>query len=839
MIKKDDFKKVTKIISNLINNYKNEVTLLIFIVTLYILFHYPINSLLTKFLIDSCLKYIYAQKWYNDLIYYNLILFLVYRVYTHWQKQYYLNRAYSILFSITIIYIINRTLQTWNFHSTYIFKHIYYSDILILLSVLTLILIFKTYYFKIYSKENSQKEEFGFITDRPIEDDNEDKLQYTNYANAIATKIVKTKAEKSFAIGVNGKWGTGKTSFLNLIKKKIKKENVEIILIDFCAWNTESHKSIMTDFFETFEEKLTHFNSNISKQISNYSEKLLLLNEIETTKPFYSFLSIFFGKTKTLSELKCDLEKNIENLNKKIIVFIDDLDRLDNSEINEVLKLIRNTADFKNTFFVVAYDKNYITNALTNLNTYNKEGFLEKIFQVEINLPYYEKSELCKKLFENLLLFFPDKKDLLENCVLRKKIDGEINIIYENIHSMRDVILLSNSLILNYENLKGNVDFNNLMYLEILRIKYPNIYDILKNKNDEFIYFDKKSNGYYNLRSIESETTLYKILDSNNIEINIDFLSINKIKQIVNELFNSQKINFLSLRNVSKYENYFSYRLLEKTLDENKFQETIKKDLVSIKKQITIWIEKEFEFDLVRRFSSINNYKSKLDYQNNLFLIFYIANHKSNKSENIIGFDSTIIQHRFGYYKNFKEIDYSFEDHKKFIKNLLMNAEFPFVFEANLIHELNSKINNSSVSKFPLTKDELTKISERYLDSYIKNHNALDKNLLHILSANSAFKSYPTNKYDFLKNTRDKVQHYFNNQPLDTLIKICISKDGNTYNITPQIFGIFGSTQLVKNYFNERLLETNSELCKEFLTFLDYLKPENTSIRYEFDLIDI
>lgn len=111
----------------------------------YILLHYPINLLSSKLLIEPFFKYIYAEKWYNDLIFYSFILILFYRVYIHWQKQYYLNNTYSILFSITIIYIINRILQTWNFHSTYLIKHIYYSDIIIIISLLTLILIFKTY----------------------------------------------------------------------------------------------------------------------------------------------------------------------------------------------------------------------------------------------------------------------------------------------------------------------------------------------------------------------------------------------------------------------------------------------------------------------------------------------------------------------------------------------------------------------------------------------------------------------------------------------------------------------------------------------------------------------
>lgn len=847
MLKKENDNSFIKISLDFFYEFKNELSLIIFLVSCYILLHNPINLLISNFLVKNILKYIYAEKWYNDLIYYGLILILIYRVYKHWQKQYYLNRTYSILFSITIIYAINRTLQTWTFNSTYLISDIYYSDILIICSLLIIILLTKTYYSKYFTNKPIQNKELGFITDKPIQDIEEDKLQYSNYAESIAKKILNTEAEKSFAIGINGKWGTGKTSFFNLIKKKIDAENSEAILIDFSPWNTESPTSILLDFFETFEEKLSYQNSNISRQVNKYSEKLLALNEIDNTKPFYIFLSSLFGKNKTLTNIKKELEKDIEQINKKIIVFIDDLDRLDNFEINEVLKLIRNTANFKNTFFIVAYDRNYIINALTHLNTYNKEGFLEKIFQLEINLPYYEKSELCQKLFENLAHFFPDKKELLEWNILRKTDDGDINLIYENINSMRDIILLSNSLILNYENLKGNVDFNNLLYLEILRIKYSNIYEILKNKNNEFISLDKYTKGLYNLKQVNEETTLFKILDENNIIINIDLLSINKIKQLLIELFNTKKANFLSLCNTSKYENYFSYRLLEKTLDENEFKNFIEKDIETLKRQITIWINKGFEFDLLKRFYSIVKYKDKQDYQKNLKLIFYIANHKGNKSENIIGFDNDVMYYRFCFYKSFKKINYNFNEHKAFIIKSLTDSEYPFSFETKLIHELYNKNRHEKPEyRFPFNKDELLEIASGFLDRYIEYNDVLNTDLIPIIRSNAHktldYKNTGV-KYSFSEITKQKIINYLNSQKLENIIRIAINQKYSysselLFNITSEIFSVFESKKSLIIYFENRKDEIDSKLYEDFYNFLQKIDNDNNQIQFKFEEID-
>lgn len=839
MIKKENIKKVIKQFLILTNNSKDELLLLIFIVSFYILFHYPINSLLTNFLIDPCLKYIYAQKWYNDIIYYGLIIILIYRTYKYWHKQYYLNTTYSILFSFTIIYFINRLIGTWNFHSTFLIKSISYCDILFVLSLLSVILIIKTQYSKKQSNAALIREEqFGFITDNPINEKEDDKLQYTNYADTIASKILLTTAKKSFAIGINGKWGTGKTSFFNLIKKNIEANN-EVIIIDFSPWNTENFKSIMTDFFETLEEKLINYNSNISKKISDYSEKLLFLNEIETTKPIVNLFKVFFGKNKTLTELKKDLEKNIEKLNKRIIIFIDDLDRLDNSEINEVLKLIRNTANFKNTFFIVAYDRNYVVNSISNLNSYSKEGFLEKIFQLEINLPYYEKEELCKKLYENLKAFFPDKEELLHQSIFVQKKDESINLIHQNIDSMRDVILLSNSLILNYENLVGNVDFSNFLYLEILRIKYPSIYEILKSKNNKFISLDKHKKSFYNLTlDDENYPKLFTTLKSKNNGY-CDAINYNNIEGLINELLN-KRTNFLSLRNVSKYENYFSYRLLEKTLDENEIKDVLQKDIEIIKRQLTIWINKGYEFDLVKRFSMVTSYRNIENYQNNLKLIFYLANQKSNKSESLIGFDSTIIHNRFGYFESFKKFDYELNSHKIFLTDLMLTYP-PFVFESNLIYDFNTRHFNNSQYKFPFEKTELLTIAELYLEKYIEQFPKIDKNLTSLLKSNIISEHlHPNQKHKFSEETTQKVIDYLNYQDLDDIILFLISKNEyNSYTIHPQMYDLIGQKNGLNTYLSERKDTKSSNLYNEFVDFLSKLGSGNHAIEFEFKKINI
>lgn len=840
-------KKTTK---NVFKEYKNEISLFALLIISYILLHKPFEQFFNKYIVDSFLKYIYANKWYNDLIFISYLLYISIKAYENWGKQYYLNRFYSVLFSTSLIYLINRFLNIWNFHSTMISDRLYYSDIILFTSLLAIILLVKTYYKNNFPKEqlSNNKNELGFVTDKPISEIEEDKLQYSNYANTIAYKILNTEIEKSFAIGINGKWGTGKTSFFNLIKKKIELNKEEIISIDFSPWNTENPRAIMTDFFETFEDRLNEYNSNISRKVSKYSEKLLSLNEIENVKPFYNFISSFISSNKTLSDLKCELEKNIEKINKKIIVYIDDLDRLDNIEIIEVLRLIRNTANFKNTFFIVAYDRNYVISALTNHNSYNKDGYLEKIFQLEINLPLFNSIELNKQLFENITSYFPEKKGVFQRILLNQEDTEFQEAIHENILSMRDVILISNSIAINYENLMGNVDFKDFLLLEILRIKFSNVYEILKNKNNQFIKENVNRKGNYNLSSSNDNGINLFYLLNNDLDLNIDITNVEKIKKMVNLLFGNRP-NYLSLQNVSKYENYFSYRLSQKTLDENEFINYIESDINIIHKKITEWINKGYEFDLLKRFYAINKFNNFDEYKKNIRNILYLSEHKSLKSDKHIGFDLERLYILFCYNTiEFKKINLTLNDYKEFIVSLFNTKLIITEFKSNLLYNLisNNDIKRGAPNslKFPLSEDELLKISEQYFIKYTLKNKKIEPSFITTLKCNSQkTKSYSdTNKYIYSQNFIASVINYFNTQKIDNLILIIIEKGiNNSYSFNQEISDVFKGKRFLINYFEKREDINKSKYFIEFKNFYEKFNSEkiNITIHFEFEIIPI
>ena len=125
---------------------------------------------------------------------------------------------------------------------------------------------------KIKDEENDNKLELkGFSVD-----DTEIKLtgNQIKYAETLVKKLKNTDLSKeSFAVGITGEWGSGKSTFLNTIKKEIKKEDFAEI-VEFNPWLCNSPEQVTQDFFATLIKELSPKHSTLSRAINKYTKNL-------------------------------------------------------------------------------------------------------------------------------------------------------------------------------------------------------------------------------------------------------------------------------------------------------------------------------------------------------------------------------------------------------------------------------------------------------------------------------------------------------------------------------------------------------------------------------------
>lgn len=351
-------------------------------------------------------------------------------------------------------------------------------------------------------KPSAVIEEEGFECDEPIETSDEDRLGRSEFARTLARRLLKTRSShQSFAVGILSPWGYGKTSFLNLIKDELKRH--EAICIDFSPWSYGKENDLIREFFTEVGKELRRYADTLPRDMMEYAR---ILEKNEST----SWLSMLLSLGNTAYSLEQQgnlLKQSLQKIDRPIVVFIDDLDRLGGNEIMEVLKLIRNVANFPGLKFVAAYDRSYLVEAIKKQNVESANCYLEKIFQIEYTLPTFEREKLIEYLKEECGKFLRDE----DKEALKKIFDSKVSfegIATEELITLRDVKRYINSLRNSYEKLVGNVVLRDLMNLEILRLKYKPVYDLLSRRWEQVVRYKDGTLKLYKTEKNKKEDAL-------------------------------------------------------------------------------------------------------------------------------------------------------------------------------------------------------------------------------------------------------------------------------------------------------------------------------------------
>lgn len=416
-------------------------------------------------------------------------------------------------------------------------------------------------------------------------------------------KIIKTCffKEHSFAVGITGSWGSGKTTYINALKLGFKESKEDISIIDFEPWKNDSPSLIIKSFFALLKINLKPYISNISIPIDRYVSSLLDCDDVSIKtklllKTFYMF---------SMADKKSPYDQIKECLfttKHRVVVFIDDIDRLDKSEIKEVLRLIRNTANFPYIQFIVAYDKDYIISALKDSGIESPTNYLEKFFNLEITLPMYENRIICSQLEKRLLedmneLGFKDvDKTIHEMIYTQFKGDNDSTqrfLIPTILTNIRDVIRFKNSFYISIQMIKDlyfekklELEIEDLFYLELLRYRYNDVYMILRNRPTTILTYEKSDDKYnYNKDYLISINT--NLFDIYNQSI---------ITQILEYLFsgNNNKYNLCKRR---YYSNYFMMRFDNKMFTEIDFMSLGGLTGIELSDKVEQMYEEKYEFE--------------------------------------------------------------------------------------------------------------------------------------------------------------------------------------------------------------------------------------------------
>lgn len=347
-------------------------------------------------------------------------------------------------------------------------------------------LIYRKFKYKPYEQQKLNAN--PLVRDCAITNQNEDFFGYQKMVDSLLADLYDTDVEnEAFSVGIAGKWGVGKSSFINLLRNSISQKGG--LIVDLYPRSSMNLSAISLDFFNSLSKTLKGYHTGSWHIVDKYVKSLRCIEGKGWFNKTIDAIEVF-AKT----DEKERLQNVITEIGRKIFVIIDDLDRLTAPEILEVLKIIDRNGSFKNVIFVVAYDKGYVNAVLRKYLGYEgSEMFTDKYFNFEYSLPahnFYMERQYVANYIRNKITV--DEDDAVTKADLINVWNRIGDSVVRYLGLMRDVKRFVNILMSRLASVKDNVNIEDFILITLLRYKDLDLYyklstaDILIGGNQFF-----------------------------------------------------------------------------------------------------------------------------------------------------------------------------------------------------------------------------------------------------------------------------------------------------------------------------------------------------------------
>ena len=249
------------------------------------------------------------------------------------------------------------------------------------------------------------------ITDMPCTSEEEDLLEISKYVKGLGKFI--RECQTPMSIAIQGDWGTGKTSTLNLLKKNLEadKDTNGIKCVFFNTWQY-SQFNMEDSLYVSFVHNLVKQcggNDEILRTVAAFG-KLAFFKAIDwkfgtnASEILDGFEKAKKDQMESVSKLQEDFAELVKKTGKRLVIFIDDLDRLNPEVAVELLEIIKLFVNVENSIFVLAIDYEVVVKGVRkkygeNLSEEKCRNFFDKIIQLPFKMPVerYNLTELVRK----------------------------------------------------------------------------------------------------------------------------------------------------------------------------------------------------------------------------------------------------------------------------------------------------------------------------------------------------------------------------------------------------------------------------------------------------------
>lgn len=269
-------------------------------------------------------------------------------------------------------------------------------------------------------------------------------------------------------------------------------EEAGTTVLDFNPWMFSGTEQLVDAFFNEISAqlKLRPGLDEIGKSLEEHGETFSALAWLPVVGPWIergkaatNVLSKILQRRKEgLAGRRAKVEKALAALKTRLVVVVDDIDRLNTSEIRDIFKLVRLTANFPNIVYLLAFDRDRVEQALAEQGIPGRD-YLEKILQVGLDIPVVPVNVLTTQVLHAIdrALSDIDNKGPFDEGTWP---DIFMEVIRPLIRNMRDVRRYAAAIHGAVQALEGRVALTDVLALEAIRVFLPDMFGQLSSALD-------------------------------------------------------------------------------------------------------------------------------------------------------------------------------------------------------------------------------------------------------------------------------------------------------------------------------------------------------------------
>lgn len=345
--------------------------------------------------------------------------------------------------------------------------------------------------------------------DRPKQHLSEDRLGYADFARTIARSIADLDTTDGMVLAVNGPWGSGKTTAVYMIEEALSEAQKDtdpgqrILPVRFNPWWFSEQEDLVKAFFaelsttigETISEKVGRRFSMAARHIALSRGIVVAGLELmpgggavaKLAGAAIDSVGSLAAPEMSLSQIRDQIVADLRGQNKRLLVIIDDIDRLPANEVRQIFRLVKSVADLPKVVYLLVFDRSHVEHVFEDPVTDLGPKWHDKIIQAGFDLPPIQRTDLQRLFIEGVNRLVGDMRvpdeirwwNVYHDCVA-----PWLNV-------PRDVERLLNALAVSWRPVARNVDFPDFVAIETVRLFEPTLHTFIRHNPDLLTGIDR------------------------------------------------------------------------------------------------------------------------------------------------------------------------------------------------------------------------------------------------------------------------------------------------------------------------------------------------------------